>query len=1210
MATVIVKQPDSISMSGNLSPLVVQTAEALPLSLLVDGDIVLSETYHPGNGNLIQIDFRDVVESYLSFSFPSDDVYKQPTLARTFNAMFDGHTVSFTVVRSGKAHLNESASSFLKGNFLTWQPTTKYVTYYSPEWLTYYAVESCSIVLKAYFSGGETQQITVASLSSGNCVTVNLQYAVVCGKLSNRRPMYYDVWAQGSSGARLTYIQRYMASAPQSQDESWYLFENSLGGLDSLRAYGSLDFAPEFEHQIAQTSDGLQEYRIDTSRVYTRYTGYLNPAEAKWLQDLFSARQKYAYTHSGYYRIVFTSSDGAYSGADMPSSYSFSYRFAEDDPFLDIQRDEDLPENIEIALPDQEAFFLPPRLAEYPKLERNDDTLLLAQQPHTQEWGTLTFASIYEAILNDLIAKLDGLDITPCQGGGTGDSLWQKITLDESGAPLPVNEQYLTPIDPIDVKVPNNFYAAGDVICMASEPAIDSAELPVAGYGVSNFGLTALKQGGGLLVDADNLIYVDPSFAGGGGGLNKEELEKYLKDNKYYNYQTALEGYVLPETYTPITAQDTILSAFGKLERNFDNYVTIATDQTITGSKRFKKTVISEDDVICMASDPAIPSSELPIATKTAIGMIKVGPTLTVSEDGQLDTAGESITGVHWNDIVGKPSTYPPSSHTHTVSQISNFPTYWDWNYIDNKPSTFTPSYHTHTISQITNIDQANVATAKKLAQYVYLWGNLFNGSSDVSGDLSGVGDITPSSNGSYNLGSSGYRFARLYLTGNNGNWILGKTDGAITIDSANSSTSTYFPLLRMKAYTGRVFNIGLFQGNDLGHQFGFFMYDPDRTSNGTDAEFYMNSYGNMRGSGSLIMTGDVMCMSSSPEISSSELPVATSNTLGLIKVGSTLKISNGVLDVASTGSGGGSDVRFGLYDDNYVTLHVDNSYYELSRRRHKHSVTTSGSGNAVTSISFDTDGGMIQTKGSTFSLSGHTHSQYLTNHQTIYSLTIKQDGTTLGTYTPNSGSKTINITTSSGGSWSGGPITQKITSNGLGTIFQFYYGGYDCWFVHGGALTISLTNSGSSNWSKGFSFNSSGNATANGGSWQSNSDMRRKTRLRSLDLDIRKLVGVDTFYYYMKDDPDKKEQLGVSAQEMLTIIPTLVDSYKSDLDGINYYTFDYGKCGALLAIKTIQDFIPFKDETKSEIDLLKQRIALLEAENLNLWNALNKEAA
>lgn len=424
MAAVIVKQPDSISMSGNLSPLVVQTAEALPVFLTVGGEILLTETYYPGDGNLVEVDFRDVVESCLAFSFPDKDIFTQPTLARTFTVLFGAaQTVTFTAVRSGKAHLNESASSFLKGNFLTWQPTTKYVTYYSPEWLTYFAVESCSIVLKAYFSGGETQLISLTSLSAGSCVTVNLQYAVVCGKLSNRRPMYYDVWAQGSSGARLTYVQRYMASAPQSPDESWYLFENSLGGLDSLRAYGSLDFAPEFEHQIAQTSDGLQEYRIDTSRVYTRYTGYLNPAEAKWLQDLFSARQKYAYTHSGYYRIVFTSSDGAYSGADMPSSYSFSYRFAEDDPFLDIQRDEDLPENIEIALPDQEAFFLPPRLAEYPKLEGNEDTLLLSQQPHTEEWGTLTFGEIVNGILDKLVARLEGLKLhlSDIGGGGSGD---------------------------------------------------------------------------------------------------------------------------------------------------------------------------------------------------------------------------------------------------------------------------------------------------------------------------------------------------------------------------------------------------------------------------------------------------------------------------------------------------------------------------------------------------------------------------------------------------------------------------------------------------------------------------------------------------------------------------------------------------------------------------------------------------------------------
>lgn len=1146
-------------MSGNLSPLVVQTAEALPLSLLVDGDIVLSETYHPGNGNLIQIDFRDVVESYLSFSFPSDDVYKQPTLARTFNAMFDGHTVSFTVVRSGKAHLNESASSFLKGNFLTWQPTTKYVTYYSPEWLTYYAVESCSIVLKAYFSGGETQQITVASLSSGNCVTVNLQYAVVCGKLSNRRPMYYDVWAQGSSGARLTYIQRYMASAPQSPDESWYLFENSLGGLDSLRAYGSLDFAPEFEHQIAQTSDGLQEYRIDTSRVYTRYTGYLNPAEAKWLQDLFSARQKYAYTHSGYYRIVFTSSDGAYSGADMPSSYSFSYRFAEDDPFLDIQRDEDLPGNIEIALPDQEAFFLPPRLAEYPKLERNDDTLLLAQQPHTQEWGTLTFASIYEAILNDLIAKLDGLDITPCQGGGTGDSLWQKITLDESGAPLPVNEQYLTPIDPIDVKVSNNFYAAGDVICMASEPAIDSAELPKAGIGLYNFGLVAFKQDGGILIDSNGLAYVDPSFAGG-GGLDIEQLEQYLTTSGYLKTNDPatsllMTGYVKAGVYSPILATDNLSVAIGKLEKHFDDYVTLATAQTITGAKIFTQDVISQGDIIAKSTSEAISDAELPIASATQLGLIKIGSGLSITADGVLSsTGGGGLTEVYWDDIKGKPSTFTPSSHTHTISQISNFPTYWDWDYISGKPSTFAPSYHTHTIANITDIGNASVLEADRLSNIRYFWGQPFNGQYDVDGSMSSVTNITMS----------------------------GKL--AVGVSSAQ-------------------------------------------------AKVHVNGDG--------LFTGDLICKSTSTAISDAELPIASASTLGLIKVGSGLKISNGVLSV-SGGSGGGSDVRFGLYDDNYVTLHVDNSYYELSRRRHKHSVTTTGSGNAVTSISFGTDGGMTltkgstfslynhnhtvsnsgsgnavtsisfsggtltATKGSTFSLNGHTHSQYITGltRSTSGSGNVVTDVTV-------SGSRVTVYYGNASGSSTASSLATRVYTDGTtfsdgGSLGVYISGGNGIEGRNGASRDNLYLNYSSS--SKHVKIDSNANLTCKGtifyGNLSQDSDLRLKNVLGVLNGVLDLMSQIPVIEYQYKADENNINYYGFGAQSFIGRFRNIAalndDHYTINTSGI-----------VAIAFQGVKELYSLQKKTTNEIEVLKQRIALLEAENQNLWNIINeKEAA
>lgn len=121
---------------------------------------------------------------------------------------------------------------------------------------------------------------------------------------------------------------------------------------------------------------------------------------------------------------------------------------------------------------------------------------------------------------------------------------------------------------------------------------------------------------------------------------------------------------------------------------------------------------------------------------------------------------------------------------------------------------------------------------------------------------------IYPRANDTYNLGSSSVRWKRLYLSGINGDWLMGKTDGSIMVDSANSSTSTYFPLYRWKSYTGRVFNLGALQGTDTGHRFGFFMFDKDRTANGTDAEFYMNSSGDMIGTKNLRMNGDVVAYS------------------------------------------------------------------------------------------------------------------------------------------------------------------------------------------------------------------------------------------------------------------------------------------------------------------------------------------------------------
>ena len=100
-----------------------------------------------------------------------------------------------------------------------------------------------------------------------------------------------------------------------------------------------------------------------------------------------------------------------------------------------------------------------------------------------------------------------------------------------------------------------------------------------------------------------------------------------------------------------------------------------------------------------------------------------------------------------WNSISGKPSTFTPSSHTHTKSQITDFPSSmpasdvyawakasskpsYSWSEITGKPSTFTPSSHTHTKSQITDFPSSMPASdvyawAKASSKPSYSWSEI-----------------------------------------------------------------------------------------------------------------------------------------------------------------------------------------------------------------------------------------------------------------------------------------------------------------------------------------------------------------------------------------------------------------------------------------------------------------------------------------------------
>lgn len=434
-----------------------------------------------------------------------------------------------------------------------------------------------------------------------------------------------------------------------------------------------------------------------------------------------------------------------------------------------------------------------------------------------------------------------------------------------------------------------------------------------------------------------------------------------------------------------------------------------------------------------------------------------------------------------------------------------------------------------------------------------------YSGHFEITPSVAISGSCYPTNSTTCMLGTSSLRWVRLYLAGINGGWISGKTDGAIMIDSTSTSTSTYFPLYRWKTYTGRVFNLGGLQGNDNGHQFGFYMFDKDQTENRTNASFYMYSNGNMNGSHSLIMQQDVVAYgSSSYNITS---PTAGYDALGLARFDSTyFTVSSG-----------------------YVTLKAS----ATSPIRSVTATTLNPGSNA--NASWNSSTGALSLgipRGNT----GATGKQGA-------SVTYQWSGTSLRMgVTPYGGSTTwgsyVNLkgaTGSPGPSWNGGVVTNNITIKATWGALGLSGGTNDFYLSQRGDNIVYFCFGGTNN-NKG-SFSPSGNMYVSG-SYSNGSDIRLKYRLEDISDILGKIKDISAFYYIRKDLNDGVIRIGVSAQDVIKQFPQVVSN--NSINGKEYYSVEYATLGVAIAVNGLKEVHQLVQDNKNEIDLLKIEIASL----------------
>lgn len=416
--------PDALSLVGSMNAFEIynDSKADVVFALRYHGaeQNIVQHTYTPNDEHRITVDVKDIILPLLAFELKDDSTpYIQENIMKAFSVEIyevgdagNRKEFSFSVIRSGVDKLADSAENFLKNNFLTWQPQVKAVTYYSPEFLTYYAAEACAVKCKAYLwngTGYTESEITLAHLTEGCVYTIPVQYAIIAKALNQKTPSYYDVWVEKEGGDRLTYVQRYYASDMKSEEEEWFLFENSLGGVDCFRAYGNSENTAEHTHNVAEIEDDSEEYRVDTTRKFKKNTGYLDGKERLWLLDFFPSLGKYVYHRNSWRKITVTESDVNYEAKELPSNYTFTYKYSDARPYLNLSRasGESLKQ-MDIHLPDIGNFTIAPRLVEFPRQQLGGGVLFPVQDPHSEEWGTTTADAIFSAFLSAISNRYSG----------------------------------------------------------------------------------------------------------------------------------------------------------------------------------------------------------------------------------------------------------------------------------------------------------------------------------------------------------------------------------------------------------------------------------------------------------------------------------------------------------------------------------------------------------------------------------------------------------------------------------------------------------------------------------------------------------------------------------------------------------------------------------------------------------------------------------
>ena len=676
--------------------------------------------------------------------------------------------------------------------------------------------------------------------------------------------------------------------------------------------------------------------------------------------------------------------------------------------------------------------------------------------------------------------------------------------------------------------------ATGEIIAYQTNPEAGDFQFPIA----STDALGTIKVGNGLKINEDGTLSVDGEIGGGGASSWDDLTDKPTTFPSTWEQVTGKPTEFRPSAHTHVMNDITDF-----------NGVTTDTDQTITGQKTFSKAILGQADVVAYATGKH--DITFPIASKTALGCIKVGENLTITEDGTLNAqAGGGITSVTWSDVQDKPSVFPT-----------------DWANISNKPSIFTPSSHTHNWGDINNVPKGNfnqygvvkLASSGGLGLYDDLLMLAPANGSQIGGVRIGSG-INVTSNGTISVTTSTIGAAPSSHTHSQ---YVNKSGDTMT-GNLNIDTNSDYSYLRCVNNSNKYIQ---FSSQPNGG--GVIQDEGGNTGN----KFIIQvgaSYPNnvIFQGGNISAAGDIVAYSTGagtqspfkywkPSVSSSGVLSWTNSTSEVVPSSVNIKGTKGDKgDKGDTGAQGpkgdrgatGPQGPQGPAGSSFTGGTVQNTTTFEQSTNHKRGAVFSG-------FHYNTSGAML---GNVVIEGAATQWE---------AAQIMMINNSLSNY---------------GKRW-------KIQLGGSGL------GNGDLQFQSDNGSTGSSTSSPYFRF-KIFKHGTATNACAGAGAYSNASDIRLKNRGGNITGVLDTLNRLNVFHFTMKDDELKLPRIGVSAQEVQEVYPEFVSNIGEETDEI--LGVDYAGLATTVAIEGCKELHNIIKEQQVKINELESRLASLETKN------------